>query len=55
MKITTPTDRQTFEGEIATYWFDEGILVSLSKSRGVQLKASEAMWHREKLLRRNLA
>jgi hypothetical protein len=30
--ITKPTDRPTFEGEIATYWFDEGILVSLSKS-----------------------
>ena len=30
--ITKPTDRQTWEGEIATYWFDEGILVSLSKS-----------------------
>lgn len=29
---TIPTDRQTFEGEIATYWFDEGILVSLSKN-----------------------
>ncbi len=28
-----PTDRQTWEGEIATYWFDEsGILVSYSKS-----------------------
>ncbi|MDP4284036.1 MAG: STAS/SEC14 domain-containing protein [Bacteroidota bacterium] len=27
-----PTDRQIYEGEIATYWFDEGILVSLSKS-----------------------
>jgi hypothetical protein len=27
-----PTDRPTFEGEIATYWFDEGILVSLSRS-----------------------
>src|SRR5215471_20898688 len=27
-----PTDREIFEGEIATYWFDEGILVSLSKS-----------------------
>ncbi len=27
------TDRQIFEGEIATYWFnDDGILVSLSKS-----------------------
>jgi hypothetical protein len=27
-----PTDRQIFEGEIADYWFDDGILVSLSKS-----------------------
>jgi hypothetical protein len=27
-----PKDKQIFEGEIATYWFDEGILVSLSKS-----------------------
>jgi hypothetical protein len=27
-----PTDRPTFEGEIATYWLDEGILVSLSRS-----------------------
>ncbi|MBF9255426.1 STAS/SEC14 domain-containing protein [Pontibacter sp. 172403-2] len=30
--MTAPTDRQTFEGEIATYWFEDGILVSLSKS-----------------------
>jgi len=30
--MTKPTDREIFEGEIATYWFDEGILVSLSKS-----------------------
>lgn len=30
--IAKPTDRETFEGEIATYWFDDGILVSLSKS-----------------------
>ena len=30
--MQVPTDRQTFEGEIATYWFDEGILVALSKS-----------------------
>ncbi len=31
--MTLPTDRQIFEGEIATYWFDDdGILVSLSKS-----------------------
>ena len=27
-----PTDRPVYEGEIASYWFDEGILVSLSKS-----------------------
>ena len=33
MNIQVPTDRQTWEGEIATYWFDDnGILVSLSKS-----------------------
>lgn len=30
--MTIPNDKQTFDGEIATYWFDEGILVSLSKS-----------------------
>ncbi|MCW3093638.1 MAG: hypothetical protein JWP81_4707 [Ferruginibacter sp.] len=30
--MTKPTDRQVYEGEIATYWFDEGILVSLSKN-----------------------
>ncbi|MEO6720848.1 MAG: STAS/SEC14 domain-containing protein [Ferruginibacter sp.] len=30
--MTAPTDRQIFEGEIATYWFDDGILVSLSKN-----------------------
>src|SRR5438067_473726 len=30
--MTIPTDREIFDGEIATYWFDEGILVSLSKS-----------------------
>jgi len=30
--MTRPTDRQVYEGEIASYWFDEGILVSLSKS-----------------------
>jgi hypothetical protein len=33
MAIEKPTDRQIWEGEIATYWFDaDGILVSLSKS-----------------------
>jgi hypothetical protein len=30
--IIPPTDRQIFDGEIASYWFDEGILISLSKS-----------------------
>jgi hypothetical protein len=31
--IEIPTDRQIWEGNIATYWFDDtGILVSLSKS-----------------------
>jgi hypothetical protein len=31
--VRIPTDRQIFEGEIATYWFEEdGILVSLSKN-----------------------
>jgi len=40
-KIKIPTDRQVWEGEIATYWFDNGILVSLSKSprRTVELIA----------------
>ena len=27
-----PTDREIFEGEIASYWFEDGMLVSLSKS-----------------------
>ncbi len=31
--VKIPTDRQVFEGEIATYWIDDdGILVSLSKN-----------------------
>jgi hypothetical protein len=30
--IQPPTDRETYEGEIATYWLEDGILVSLSKS-----------------------
>jgi hypothetical protein len=30
--VTIPADREKFEGEIATYWIDEGILVSLSKN-----------------------
>jgi hypothetical protein len=27
-----PTDRPVYEGEIATYWFEDKILISLSKS-----------------------
>lgn len=31
--MTIPADRETFDGELASYWFDnDGILVSLSKS-----------------------
>jgi len=30
--MTAPTDREIFEGEIATYWFNDGVLVSLSKN-----------------------
>lgn len=30
--ITKPGDKKTYEGEIASYWFDDGILVSLSKN-----------------------
>lgn len=30
--MTIPTDRPIYEGEIATYWFDGNILVSLSKN-----------------------
>lgn len=30
--VQIPTDRPIFEGDIATYWMDDGILVSLSKS-----------------------
>jgi hypothetical protein len=29
---TPPANKETWEGEIATYWWDNGILVSLSKS-----------------------
>jgi len=32
MKRSIPTDRKIWEGEIATYWFEDGMLVSLSKS-----------------------
>jgi hypothetical protein len=31
-QITPPTDREIYEGEIATYWFEDGILISLSKN-----------------------
>ena len=30
--ITPPANAQIYKGEIADYWFDEGILISLSKS-----------------------
>ena len=30
--MTPPKDREIFEGEIATYWIEDGILVSLSKN-----------------------
>lgn len=30
--MTPPINKQTYEGEIATYWFEDGILISLSKS-----------------------
>jgi hypothetical protein len=32
MNVTVPTDRPVYEGNMATYWFDNGILVSKSKS-----------------------
>lgn len=31
-EIKLPNDRPTFDGEIATYWFEGNMLVSLSKS-----------------------
>ncbi|MEP7128172.1 MAG: STAS/SEC14 domain-containing protein [Chitinophagales bacterium] len=30
--MSPPKDKQIFEGEFATYWFEDGILISLSKS-----------------------
>lgn len=30
--MTAPTDKPVFEGEIASYWLEDGILVSLSKN-----------------------
>lgn len=30
--ILIPTDRKVWEGEIATYWFENDVLISLSKS-----------------------
>lgn len=40
-EIKIPTDRQIWEGNIATYWVDNGMLISLSKSpkRTVELIA----------------
>ena len=32
MTVTIPKNKEIFEGEIASYWLDDGILVSLSKS-----------------------
>jgi len=29
--IQIPTNKPTWQGEIATYWFEDGILISLSK------------------------
>lgn len=31
-KIMIPSDRPVFDGAIAVYWFEDGILVSLSKA-----------------------
>lgn len=44
-KIIIPTDRQIWEGQIATYWFDNSILISLSKSpkRTVELIADNVV------------
>ncbi len=44
--VEIPKDRQIFEGDIATYWLEDGILVSLSKStlRTVEnITANEAL------------
>jgi hypothetical protein len=30
--VTIPQGKEIFEGEIATYWFEDGVLVSLSKN-----------------------
>jgi hypothetical protein len=32
MSVTPPVGSKIYEGEIATYWFEDGILISLSKS-----------------------
>jgi len=31
MNIQKPTDRETWEGEIATYWFDDNTCFSFKK------------------------
>ena len=38
-QISLPTDRKIFDGEIATYWVDDGILISLSPQKE-QLRTS---------------
>jgi hypothetical protein len=30
--VTIPQEKEIFEGEIASYWFEDGVLVSLSKN-----------------------
>lgn len=32
MEVVIPTDQQVFESQIATYWFEDEVLISLSKS-----------------------
>jgi hypothetical protein len=32
MSVPIPKDRPVYEGEIATYWMEDGILISVSKS-----------------------
>lgn len=43
--ISKPTDRETFEGNIATYWFEDGILVSLSKNPKRTVESIKANVH----------
>lgn len=45
MNVSKPDDREIYVGEIADYWFDDGILISLSKP----------VKRTEELIRRNVA